>query len=101
MGKIFHYAAKVLVWLGEGDESSDMLFDHIKPHSVETWRNEWTGLVDSRFMHTMMNFYQKPYWRRIWVIQEILGAKSLDIFCGKNVYQWIHTARASRLSLRS
>ena len=31
MGKIFRCAKKVLVWLGEEVDGSELLFEHIKP----------------------------------------------------------------------
>jgi hypothetical protein len=31
MGRIFHDATKVLVWLGQAADDGDLLFEHIKP----------------------------------------------------------------------
>jgi hypothetical protein len=81
MGKIFHYASKVLAWLGEAADDSDMVFDHIKSLDNGVF-NEWDGPLNSRSAEAILAFYCRPYWRRVWVIQEILGAISLDIFCG-------------------
>ncbi|KAE8440599.1 hypothetical protein EG329_007045 [Mollisiaceae sp. DMI_Dod_QoI] len=85
MGKIFHHAFKVLVWLGGGADDNDMLFDHIKPQ--EDWGYKWDGPLDLRSAEAMLAFYCRPYWRRVWVIQEILGATSLDLFCGTKCIQ--------------
>jgi hypothetical protein len=80
MGKIFHHATKVLVWLGEAADDSDFLLEHIKPR--EDWGYDWGGPLDLRTWTAMFHFYSRPYWRRVWVIQEILGARCLDLFCG-------------------
>jgi hypothetical protein len=80
MGKIFHYASKVLVWLGEAADDSDLVFDYMK--SLDNEDCEWDGPLNSKSAEAILAFYCRPYWRRFWVIQEILGAIPLDIFCG-------------------
>jgi hypothetical protein len=59
MGKIFHYATKVLVWLGEAADDSDLLFDHIIPWDGRGY--EWDGLLDRRSAEAMLAFYCRPY----------------------------------------
>ncbi|KAH8594517.1 heterokaryon incompatibility protein-domain-containing protein [Bisporella sp. PMI_857] len=81
MGKIFRHATKVLVWLGEAADDSDLLFDHISAEE-DGWGYEWVGPLDSRSAEAMLAFYCRSYWKRVWVIQEILIATSLDLFCG-------------------
>jgi hypothetical protein len=83
MGEIYRRANKVLVWLGQSSDDSDFLFDgHIIPD--ETWPDsyKWGGPFDSRTANAMLAFYCRPYWTRVWILQEILVAGSLEFFCG-------------------
>lgn len=102
MGKIFHHAIKVLVWLGEAADDSDLLFEHIGPR--EGWGYQWDGPLDFRTATAMLSFYSRPYGRRVWVIQELLGARCLDLFCGTkclpmDTYHWGFTSFLSKMRI--
>jgi Heterokaryon incompatibility protein (HET) len=100
MGRIFHNAAKVLVWLGQVADDSDFLFEHIKPR--HDWRYDWAGPLDRRSLLVLLAFDGRPYWKRVWIIQELLSARSIDLFCGSkcismDTYRWGFTSFVERL----
>ncbi|PMD43516.1 HET-domain-containing protein [Hyaloscypha variabilis F] len=33
---------------------------------------------------------RRPYWRRVWIIQEILSASSLELHCGSKSFAWTY-----------
>ncbi|KAE9365613.1 HET-domain-containing protein [Stipitochalara longipes BDJ] len=80
MDKIYHRATKVLVWLGEAADDSHLLFGHEIPR--DDWGLEWGGRRDRRYAEAMLALDSRPYWRRVWIIQEVLLARSLDLLCG-------------------
>ena len=80
MGKIFQQATKVLVWLGEAADDCDIVFEHIQ--SEEKWGWAWERPLNQQYEAAMLAIYSRPNWRRVWVIQEVLRAKSLVLFCG-------------------
>lgn len=41
--------------------------------------DDWTVLT---------NFFQRDYWRRVWVIQEIGNAQQVDVLCGSTWFAW-------------
>lgn len=42
------------------------------------------------------NFFNRPYWRRLWVIQElIMGRSNMPIICGSCVTHWSHIRNAA------
>lgn len=32
--------------------------------------------------------FSKPYWRRVWIIQEVVVAQNIKILCGKHYLDW-------------
>jgi hypothetical protein len=61
--------------------------------SYETFR-EFHLTEDGRFMLDelavpLYDFFNRPYWRRLWIIQELcMGRAGMPIVCGKRVTQW-------------
>jgi hypothetical protein len=36
----------------------------------------------------MRNLFERMYWRRIWIIQEILLARQTWVLCGSRIFSW-------------
>lgn len=36
----------------------------------------------------MLSICRRPYWSRLWIIQEILSASSVDVLCGSRGLHW-------------
>ena len=93
MKAIFQHAERVIVWLGPADFFSDDAFKllHLlevsqsSSQQVEEIINdpdragEWKALVD---------LFRRPYWRRVWVIQEVQVARRITVFCGHDEIEW-------------
>ncbi|CAN9176797.1 unnamed protein product [Alternaria sp. RS040] len=95
MGNIFHQASHVIAWLGleqSGDNSAlameylnsspEVLGDHQKhcPDSVTISAEE----------NAVKVLCDRSYFLRIWIIQECVLAKKLDLLCGFNYCSWRH-----------
>ncbi|KAK0648064.1 heterokaryon incompatibility protein-domain-containing protein [Cercophora newfieldiana] len=108
MGSIFAQAAKVLIWLGEEDEFTEdgittlEMLAKIDPSKYDAigytdWEIRTTvlrdkGLVDwtSTWEHwlgleTLLN---RPWFRRVWVIQEAVVNDTNIVLCGQRVLPW-------------
>ncbi|KAK0652647.1 heterokaryon incompatibility protein-domain-containing protein [Cercophora newfieldiana] len=69
MKSIYSQAELVLVWLGEGNLGS---------FEENGWDSGWfSGLL-----------FERRYWGRLWVIQELLLARRTLLMCGNDVLQW-------------
>ncbi|KIN07112.1 hypothetical protein OIDMADRAFT_109868, partial [Oidiodendron maius Zn] len=69
MGHIYRNAERVVIWLGEGTKETDLIMDSMKPlHQIFTKKEagcyEGMELLSSR-----------PWFRRIWILQEIANAR--------------------------
>lgn len=100
MSDIFRAATKVLIWLGEASDNSDMAFEALASvhgnlgllHGMaKSWHG--AGLDVSKYMSNQMetalvSVCNRAYWSRVWIIQEILSASSVDVLCGSKVLVW-------------
>ncbi|QDS73445.1 hypothetical protein FKW77_008774 [Venturia effusa] len=78
MRQIYTGAELVLAWLGEASDDSDLAMGMFECH--ESYQGSPVGgwTVNE---HAMAGFTDRPYWYRIWVIQELLLARRLAILC--------------------
>ena len=101
MGQILERAASVLVWLGTTSETENrdilylpnlesplQLLLEKKGRGVETRDLVDRGLppLDSLFWGTLGNILNRPWFRRLWVIQEITLCPSSFVLLGKHKF---------------
>ncbi|KAI8627407.1 heterokaryon incompatibility protein-domain-containing protein [Xylariaceae sp. FL1651] len=50
----------------------------------------WLGLVPSLFDwgDSMVELANRPYWSRVWVIQEYLLGRNIELYCGNDRIHW-------------
>jgi Heterokaryon incompatibility protein (HET) len=86
MSQIYQRATKVLVWLGDADEVSDFAFDKVNQ------RMPWADLsapLERATASTLTSLFNRPYWRRVWILQEILSGYNLEVYCGTKHSPWM------------
>jgi hypothetical protein len=95
IGRIFRQAARVLVWVGESADSSDMLFQPTAASPL--WRKALgaqPSLEVIRQRVTIWNdFLSRPYWKRTWTVQEIICVKAIIVHCGADCASWENLIR--------
>ncbi|KAF9880605.1 heterokaryon incompatibility protein [Colletotrichum karsti] len=111
MGRIYSSARRVLIWLGPEDDASvdalhqlSLLGSTLK--DLKT-RPDYGPSICQAFVKTILecsgtsfNFthihtlFQRPWWTRVWVIQEALLAKEAYVMVGDHAKDWsdIHSA---------
>lgn len=112
MGNVYSSAQQVCVWLGK-ETNTDRLaieFLHQLPALILGCRLEGAkeaknlslmDLVDPESTQNVIqdpslfqkweaicNLFARPWWRRVWVLQEILLAKEAFLYCGKLFVDW-------------
>jgi len=86
MGKIYAYADCVLVWLGPESDESDKAMEFISrpPHHIGKWYpGIYRGTSDPKVMTALLALLNRPYWFRLWVVQEIFMANTMLFACGE------------------
>jgi hypothetical protein len=94
MNGVYSRADLVRVWLGEGSEDSHNAMNFAtklqpliptfvagswKEAEATTTREEWDSL---------RRLFERPWFERIWVIQEIVLAKEAEFMCGDDWLPW-------------
>ena len=100
MEKIYKHAQKVVVWLGEEDNDSkaalklarkildldrrspDVIFQrsNLESLGLPGWKSkEWKAL---------QKFLGRPWFKRIWVIQEVIVSTRAMVMCGQESLLW-------------
>ncbi|KAK3332728.1 heterokaryon incompatibility protein-domain-containing protein [Cercophora scortea] len=105
MHHIFAGAEQVVVWLGEAEGvDCELAFDFVRQVSrgVDLDRDGHIPLPLSSSVECLMArgylpswsaFYQlisRSWWRRAWVVQELLLAQSAVVLCGSASIRWNH-----------
>jgi hypothetical protein len=122
MVEIYSRAEGTFIWLGEHDASSRKAFGMItkfgnarvrlgKEYSEKIFGQNWK-FNDSAFFDAMgieawseedwkalSDFYARSWFRRQWVVQEVVLPKQAVVFCGDNGMDWIHFISFTRLYL--
>lgn len=97
MGKIFSQACNVLIWLGEGNQYSDELFDYLQDPNFlssleEARRTQSRGPTQQEIRASAIFdnvIDESPWWGRIWVLQEmVLAQQDPVVLCGTRCSSW-------------
>lgn len=114
MGSIYEHADQVVVWLGElttdglvGTKMLDNYFKYIwqsiktekqkHGYSLAHWKKtlsnsvnlrECADYVDEHGLGEVRELLDRPWWRRVWIIQEAVLARRLVLVCGTELIQW-------------
>lgn len=83
MAEIFSRANCVIVWLGPSYGDSDLAMQSLrKSECYWTTKNRMATLWAKPHAVGLVGLCVRPYWRRLWVFQELALAKRAIVMCG-------------------
>jgi hypothetical protein len=93
IGEIFQNAKCVRAWLREHADGSEQLFEtqymDLARHQVSKWTN---GAIQAPANHQFLPlwhaFWNRNYWKRTWIVQEIVLAREITLHCGNSSASW-------------
>ncbi|KXJ92116.1 heterokaryon incompatibility protein-domain-containing protein [Microdochium bolleyi] len=99
MTSIFLQAEYVAIWLGPDADDSSLAIDLVRqavrasrPASGSGSPPSMTTLISSRQLRrhfaALVALFERPYWRRLWVVQEVLSARTKTVYCGPDEVAW-------------
>ena len=95
IGDIFRRAERVLVWVGEHADGTEALFQRL---SSAQWRQRPHTPEDSdRRLQAWISFMARPYFRRLWIVQEVVLAHDIMLHCGEASVAWSRLAKLLHL----
>lgn len=93
MDSMYGDAEEVVVWLGGESHESNEAMDLIKQWSEWFDRGGRTDAnavaralplaFDASAVGALGNLLRRPYWERVWVVQEVACAKEVVVMCGR------------------
>ena len=104
MADIFNKAKHVLICLGGYDDDGEYALQSLRSHvipgkssEVLNWRNPGrphpVGIDLPRCALSFAVLTRRPYWKRVWIIQEIFLARDARVFCGEvSIPLWLFEA---------
>jgi hypothetical protein len=105
IGQIFYTAEQTMVWLGEEADGSTQAIKFLwfmeKVHQVgEEPSTEWLakgGPRDGAYRkdwEALEKLFCRPWWERVWTVQEYVISRELIIYCGKSFIPRLNFRRA-------
>lgn len=93
MTRIYKQAKSVAIWLGPRSEDSDLGMDLIgKISDVAEIPREITRLTPAPFSErnfaAVVDLFEREYWHRLWVVQEVFNARDINVHCGSTTLPW-------------
>ncbi|ORY13402.1 heterokaryon incompatibility protein-domain-containing protein [Clohesyomyces aquaticus] len=99
MGQIYSKAEQTLVWLGPSDEDSAVAIDFVSlinkglgelnecPDDASLLF-EMNSSRDSPGWGALGNLLSRPWFQRVWVIQEVALSRDVHVLCGDQGLRW-------------
>lgn len=93
MKDVYAKPAGVFVWLGKEADNSDLAMNFLVQQASEKLRRKSLGYhpVWPRSVGAALHaLCERRYWRRMWIIQELLHASAIAVRCGTKQFAWSH-----------
>lgn len=86
MSRIYSQADRTLVWLGESMPDLESL---IFSHNGSGLDNASNVIKNRRAENALWELVSHEYWERTWILQEVILAKSVTVYVGRQDIEWI------------
>jgi hypothetical protein len=102
MREIYSTASSVAVWLGEVEKTigdSDLAMEFVNQKGLAPLRkksNRYQPIWNSAQGRALLELCDRKYWRRIWIIQEIMHGREVTVLCGNKSFPWHHLTQVFR-----
>lgn len=91
MKDIYVNAHDVCIWLGHEQDNSDTAMDFLSKKGSRGLRPRGPGyypIWSREEGKALVQLYERPYWRRMWIIQEMAHAEQITLWCGSKCVDW-------------
>ncbi|KAI2602746.1 HET-domain-containing protein [Hypoxylon sp. NC1633] len=88
MKRIFSTAASVVVWLGDVAGS---VYDTLEMILKYNWSQGKKNLLScpEESLRGLEELFNRPWWKRIWIVQEVVAARELVVLLGDTFFPWV------------
>lgn len=90
MSSIYADASCVVAWLGAASADSDLAITYL--HNIDE-RRMWVPVTfleetSPQVRNSLAALFARPYWSRLWIIQEVVLARKVELLCGSLKLKW-------------
>ncbi|PMD23502.1 hypothetical protein NA56DRAFT_657524 [Hyaloscypha hepaticicola] len=97
MRQIYSRAEKVLAWVGS---HSNPIQAALASATIDIFSEATYRMMPESARHSLKEFFNEEYWRRVWVIQEITVASTVVMLYGDLELPWTRLAYILKVILR-
>lgn len=96
MSEVYSHAKRVHVWLGNPDAGQGENLQSLRLDlSAHAPHSSW----NPRSLVGLSYICSRSYWRRLWIVQELLLSRTASIHCGRFAFSWEELNQLVRLPL--
>jgi hypothetical protein len=99
MKDIYRDASKVIAWLGPEADDSALCIARLRSLGQNGLKENLEGIMDvlkdykhphelTRLKIAYDHFCQRPYWQRLWILQEFALGKDVQLLCGPSTISY-------------
>lgn len=102
MTRIYQEAKSVAIWLGPQSGNSDLGMELIENISkgaampLEITKSTPAPFKKNNFA-AVVALFDREYWHRLWVVQEVFNARTIKVYCGPVILPWKAFQTASKI----
>ncbi|OTB04735.1 hypothetical protein M426DRAFT_151166 [Hypoxylon sp. CI-4A] len=95
MKRIFSAASSVVVWLGDAAGSVHATLDMILKCNWSRGRKNLFNYPE-KSLRGLVELFSRPWWKRIWIVQEVVAAQEIVVLLGETIFPWMMLANLCR-----
>ncbi|KAI1137507.1 HET-domain-containing protein [Hypoxylon sp. FL0543] len=88
MKRIFSTASSVIVWLGDAEGSVYASLEMILKCNWSRGKKNIFSYPE-RSLRALAALFSRPWWKRIWIIQEVVAAREIVVLLGDTIFPWV------------
>ncbi|KAL6900334.1 heterokaryon incompatibility protein domain-containing protein [Trichoderma evansii] len=88
MRQIYTNAAEVYIWLGQEADDSAVAMDFFTRKVPKELRPKGRWIWSKKEGRAISKLFKRPYWGRMWIIQEVISAGYITVWCGTGSFEW-------------
>jgi hypothetical protein len=93
MTSIYTLAKSVAIWLGPKEDQSNLAISLLKEvasyeHSQDSMRALIADRAKRQGFAAIVSLFERDYWKRLWIVQEVFNARDLVVHCGEQTVSW-------------
>lgn len=93
MTSIYANAHDMAIWLGPESEESSLAVTLL--HEIVSAQNSFVEIrniikspVWRPYFRALVALFNRDYWKRLWVVQEVINSRAITVHCGASAIPW-------------